>query len=135
MRLGCDKGFSSRVQEYCLGDVGVSQHMQEIFESMSVAFWLPDIIRAPGPGPDHQEALATLFRHVKSDLGLVAPHRAFPARCTARFLLRAFPPEACSGTLRFKDITGSAATFRNVRFTVRASRARHPFHTVAAFRV
>ena len=66
---------------------------------------------------------------------LVAPHRAFPARCTVRFLLRAFPPEACSGTLRFKDITGSAATFRNVRFTVRTSRARHPFHTVAAFRV
>ena len=31
-----------------------------------------------------------------ADVPLVAPHRTFRARCTARFLKRTFPPETCS---------------------------------------
>ncbi len=54
----------------CLGDVGVSREMQEMFEAMSVCWWLEDVVRLPAPWGEHHEALVRLHHHRKGDLKL-----------------------------------------------------------------
>ena len=62
------KDFKNEVGDYCLKDVGVSRHMQEIYEAMSVAFWLLDVVSQPEPSERHHKAAATLYGHVRADL-------------------------------------------------------------------
>jgi hypothetical protein len=38
------RGFAGNFKDYCIGDKGVSAAMQQVFDDMAVAFWLPDIV-------------------------------------------------------------------------------------------
>ncbi len=64
------------LKEWCLGDIGVSKRMQNIYDSSSAAFWLPDILNLPCPTDAHEEALTQLYSLVKADL----QRRPFPPR-------------------------------------------------------
>ena len=62
--------FANNVEEYCLGDRGVSRSMQHIWRNMAVAWWLPDIVAQPQPDSTHQRALLNLYSAMKSELQL-----------------------------------------------------------------
>ncbi len=60
--------FAENFRMYCLGDVGVSHHMQAIFKAMSIAWWLPDVANLEQPEPHHIEALQSLYTFLKNDI-------------------------------------------------------------------
>ena len=62
--------FANNVEEYCLGDRGVSRSMQHIWRNMAVAWWLPDIVAQPQPDSAHQRALLNLYSAMKPELQL-----------------------------------------------------------------
>ncbi len=60
--------FAADFEQCCLGDLGVSTDMQHIFAAMSVCWWLEDIVQLPRPTARHEEALVTLWGHLKADM-------------------------------------------------------------------
>ncbi len=62
------KDFSHEFGQYCLGDKGVSTEMQDIFEAMSVAWWLPDVVQNRTPDRRHLDAITKAYAHLKADL-------------------------------------------------------------------
>ncbi len=77
-----------QVEQYCLKDIGVSTRMQEIFASVSVAFWLEDAVSQRRPGPQHETALLTVYRHILpmlrqrpwplEDFAMTPPYKQWP---------------------------------------------------------
>ena len=60
--------FADSFQDLCLGDMGISQEMQEIQQAMSVCWWLPDIVATRCPSAHHEKAVVALYDHVLPDL-------------------------------------------------------------------
>ena len=70
--------FGHNVQEYCLGDRGVSCHMQKLWRDMAVVWWLPDIVKQPQPGNSHVKALQSLYSDMKAELQMMPwPHGGY----------------------------------------------------------
>jgi hypothetical protein len=47
------RNLASQMHNYCLGDIGVTPEMQEVLRCMSVAWWLPDVLKLPVPTAAH----------------------------------------------------------------------------------
>lgn len=60
--------FASSLGEYCIGNVGVATRMQAIMQSMSVVWWLPDVLASPYPSARHTSAMLDLYRLMDQDL-------------------------------------------------------------------
>jgi hypothetical protein len=63
--------FGQNVQEYCLGDGGVSRRMQTLWRNMAVAWWLPDIATQPQLGNAHLQAVRNLYSEMKVELQMM----------------------------------------------------------------
>ncbi len=60
--------FAADFEQCCLGDIGVSTDMQQIFDAMATCWWLEDVVQIPRPTSRHEEALVTLWDHLKADM-------------------------------------------------------------------
>lgn len=59
--------FANSLGEYCIGNVGVATRMQDIMQSMSVVWWLPDVMASPKPSDRHTSAMLDLYRLMEQD--------------------------------------------------------------------
>ncbi len=66
--------FAELFSSHCMGDVGLPRHMRTIFEAMSIAWWLPDVVSYRQPLEQHENAIGMLYEQILPDL----QRRAWP---------------------------------------------------------
>ena len=60
--------FADHFEKLCLGDVGVNREMQTLYDALSKAFWLEDVVDMPYPTEDHKSAICIVYENLWPDL-------------------------------------------------------------------